>query len=123
MVLALFAIPLIVAVVSDAALSWDGAHYLFRTLDSGVPFIAHDRLIDAPIHWPVLWVNAFTDSLPILRATFGAVHKVMRIVTFGGSVGNTSFHRPVFRRMPDVDPSPGRWYPGALLSAGEPRTY
>lgn len=79
-VLAIFAIPLVIAVISDAALSWDGAFYLFRTLDTGVPFIPHDRLIDAPIHWPVLWADALTDSLPVLRATFGVVHVVTPFV-------------------------------------------
>lgn len=71
--------------ISDAALTWDGAYYLFRTLDTGVPFIAHDRLIDAPIHRPVLWVNSLTDSLTILRATFGAVHVVTPLVALAFS--------------------------------------
>jgi hypothetical protein len=84
-VITIFAIPLIIAAASDAALTWDGAYYLFRTLDTGKPFIAHDRLIDAPIHWPVLWVNALTDSLTILRATFGVVHVVTPLVALAFS--------------------------------------
>ena len=82
-VLTVFVLPLIVAVLTDAALTWDGAFYLFRTLDTGSPHIAHDRLIDGPIHWPVLWVSAFTDSLAVLRATFGIVHVVTPLVALG----------------------------------------
>jgi hypothetical protein len=79
-VVAVFAVPLIVAVMSDAALTWDGAYLLFRTLDTGIPIIPHDRLIDAPIHWPVIWVNSLTDSMTVLRATFGVVHVVTPLV-------------------------------------------
>jgi hypothetical protein len=79
-VLAVFAIPLVVAVFTDAALTWDGAYLLFRTLDTGIPIIPHDRLLDAPIHRPVLWVNAFTNSLPVLRATFGVVHVITPLI-------------------------------------------
>jgi hypothetical protein len=75
-ILVLFLVPLVLAIFADAALTWDGAFYLFRTLDTGRPFIAHDRLIDAPLHWPVLWVNQVADSLSVLRATFGLVHVI-----------------------------------------------
>ena len=80
-ILAVFAVPLIVAVFTDAALTWDGAYLLFRALDSGVPFIPHDRLIDGPINWPVSWVDSLTDSLPILRATFGVVHVITPLIS------------------------------------------
>jgi hypothetical protein len=82
-VLAVFAVPLVVAVFSDAALTWDGAYFLFRTLDSGTPFFSHDRLLYAPIHRPVLWVDSLTDSMRVLRATFGAVHVVTPLISLG----------------------------------------
>jgi hypothetical protein len=81
-VLAVFAIPLAVAVFSDAALTWDGAYLLFWTLDTGTPFVGHDRLLDAPIHRPVLWVNSLTDSMAVLRATFGVVHVITPLISF-----------------------------------------
>jgi len=81
LILTLFAIPLAIAVWNDAALTWDGAYYLFRTLDTGQPFIAHDRLIDAPLHWPILWANRLTDSIPVLRAVFGVLHVITPLLS------------------------------------------
>ena len=76
LVLLAFALPLPVLVLTDAALTWDGAYYLFHMLHTRTPFIAHDRLIDAPLHWPVVLAQHLTDDLPTLRAVFGSLHAV-----------------------------------------------
>jgi hypothetical protein len=82
-ILLLFVVPLAFAVIFDAALTWDGAYLLFWTLDTGEPFVGNDRLLDAPIHRPVLWVNSLTDSMRVLRATFGVVHVITPLISLG----------------------------------------
>lgn len=79
-VFVLVMIALVIAVICDAALTWDGAYYLLMTLDRQVPFIAHDRSIDAPIHWPVLRTNSLTDNLHVLRIVFRFVHIVTPLI-------------------------------------------
>lgn len=81
----LIILGLAIALFSDAALTWDGAYYLFMTLHANVPFVVHDRLIDLPLQWPVLLVNRFTDSLTALRAVFGLIQVITPLVAIAAS--------------------------------------
>lgn len=71
---------LILAVVNNMALTWDGAWYLFTMLNTGQTYIAHDRLIDAPLHMPVIWASQLSDGMRLPLLVFGTVHVVTPIV-------------------------------------------
>jgi hypothetical protein len=61
----------LVGAVCGVALNWDGSAYLFDTLDSRAPFVAHGRLVDVVTEAPTLFAQNFTDRLAILRLVFG----------------------------------------------------
>lgn len=81
LVLVLFGIGLTIAALCEAPFTWDGAWYFFAMIDTGVPFIAHDRLIDAPLHTPVVWLENVTDSMNALRKTFSLLHVLTPLVS------------------------------------------
>jgi len=81
----LVAVGLVFAVVSDVALSWDGAGYLFEILDQRVPFLSHYRLINIVIHAPILLAAAMTGDVAVLRKVFGAVYALIPLVALGAS--------------------------------------
>ena len=66
----LVAAALIVAALCGGPLSWDGAFYLFFTLDRQIPFFSRARAINAVLETPVLAVSHFSDNFMILRAVF-----------------------------------------------------
>ena len=67
---ALVAAALIVAALCGDPLSWDGAFYLFLTLDRQIPFFTRARAINAVLETPVLAVSHFSNNFTILRAVF-----------------------------------------------------
>ncbi len=70
----LTAVGLVFAALCGVALSWDGAAYLFRTLDNQAPFTPNTRLINWPLHWPVIIASRFTSDLPFLQTVFGLTY-------------------------------------------------
>lgn len=70
----LISLALIIAALCGAALSWDGSAYLFQILDKQAPFTPNDRLINIPLHIPVLLVSRWTNNLAILRFVFGLIY-------------------------------------------------
>jgi len=67
---ALVTAALIVAALCGGPLSWDGAFYLFFTLDRQIPFIPMARSANAVLETPVLAVSHFSNNFTILRAVF-----------------------------------------------------
>src|ERR1700732_2093777 len=67
---ALVAMALIVAALCGDPLSWDGAFYLFVTLERRIPFFPPARLIDVGLEIPVWAVSHFSSNLTILRMLF-----------------------------------------------------
>jgi hypothetical protein len=65
------------AVVSGAAMAWDGSYILFKILDLQSPFLPHNRLVNIPLHWIVLLTSRLTNDLSILQMVFGAAHAVI----------------------------------------------
>jgi hypothetical protein len=63
--------------VSGGALSWDGSYVLFKMLDTQSPFVAHNRVVNVPLHWIVLLVNRYTSDVSILQMVFGLVYAVI----------------------------------------------
>ena len=90
------------AVVSDAALSWDGSHYLFRTLNDQSPFVPHERTINVPLHWAVLAVGHLTENAALLRATFGVAHVVFPLLSLVASWWVVRDHAPALLVWPAI---------------------
>ncbi|RIK39971.1 MAG: hypothetical protein DCC55_16490 [Chloroflexi bacterium] len=76
----LTAIGLFIAAFCGAALSWDGATYLFHLLDEQRPFIPNHRLINIPLQWPVLVSSRFTSDITVLRTIFGLSYVTVPLV-------------------------------------------
>ncbi len=68
--LAVVAFGVVVAWWYDAALSWDGAYYLFKVLDLQEPFVPINRGINVPLQVPVLLASRSTSDLSALRRVF-----------------------------------------------------
>ena len=69
---ALFLFALGIAVFVNAPLSYDGAFFLFRVLDTHQFAADHGRLINIPLELPLLVATHFTDNLGALRAISSA---------------------------------------------------
>ena len=76
----LTALGLLIAAFCGAALSWDGAAYLFHVLDEQRPFTPNHRLINIPLQWPVLLSSHFTSDLAVLRTIFGLSYITVPLV-------------------------------------------
>jgi hypothetical protein len=76
----LTAIALVIAALCGAALSWDGSVYLFQVLDKQAPFVPHNRLINVPLHLPVLLASRLTSDLGLLRPIFGLSYVAVPLV-------------------------------------------
>ena len=70
---------LIVAALCRAALSWDGAIYLFELLDNQRPYAPQQRLINWPLDWPVILASRLTSDLPLLAIIFGLVYVAFKL--------------------------------------------
>lgn len=92
--IAIFAVGLAVAAYFEAPLTWDGAYYLFSMLDSGEPFVAHHRIADRWIHWPVVWSLNLFDPLIIPRLVFSVIHVAAPVVALIGSWLVVRNHKP-----------------------------
>jgi len=77
---ALTAIGLISAALCGTALSWDGAAYLFNALDQQRPFTPNNRLINWPLHLPVILASHFTNSLTFLQVIFGMTYAAIPLL-------------------------------------------
>ncbi len=62
---------LVIAAVCGLANTWDGSYYLFRTLDSRVPYVTHQRVLDFALSAPSLAASYFTADLSSIRVVFG----------------------------------------------------
>ena len=71
---ALVLLAIAIATVENAPLSYDGAFYLFRVLDSERFSAAHLRLINIPLQIPVLIALRLTPDLAVLRLAFSAAY-------------------------------------------------
>lgn len=80
-ILIVITLPLGISVLTNAALTWDGAWYLFQMVDTREPFVPHNRLIVSSLHTPLIWSMSVTDNLAILRAIFGITHVITPLVT------------------------------------------
>jgi hypothetical protein len=72
---------LVVAVAYDAPLTWDGAYYLFKTLDLQTPFVPNNRLINIALQQPLLVASQFTSDLGVLRHAFDAGYVLIPLIT------------------------------------------
>lgn len=70
------ALALLLAAVVAAPLTWDGAYYLLKMLDSGEPIIAQGRLADKYLHYPVVWIMGITDSQSVISLVFSVIHVI-----------------------------------------------
>jgi len=77
---ALFLFALGIAVFVNAPLSYDGAFFLFRVLDTHQFAADHGRLINIPLELPVLVATHFTENLRVLRPLFCAAYAVIPVV-------------------------------------------
>jgi hypothetical protein len=74
---------IIIAVVNGAALSWDGAVYLFTLLDRQEAFVPHNRLINVALQTPTLLVSQITDDVLILKAVFNLTYTLIPLISLG----------------------------------------
>ena len=74
MFFALVLLTLGIAAVMSAPLSYDGAFYLFRVLDSQRFSAEHLRLINIPLQLPVLIAMRLTADMSVLRVAFSAAY-------------------------------------------------
>lgn len=70
-----------IAALSGAALSWDGAIYLFELLDKQRPYVSQGRLLTWPLHLPVIAASRATSDLPFLIVVFGLVYAAVPLGT------------------------------------------
>ncbi len=68
--LAIVAIGVATAWWYEAALSWDGAYYLFKALDLREPFVPLNRSVNAALQAPVLLAARTTSDMALLRRLF-----------------------------------------------------
>jgi hypothetical protein len=59
-----------VAAFAGVPLAWDGAFYLFASLDAQIPFIPHGRLINVALELPVVAASHLTQNFTLLRLVF-----------------------------------------------------
>src|SRR3954469_13358756 len=76
---------LICAALCRAALSWDGAIYLFEMLDNQRPYVPQQRLINWPLDWPVVLLSHVTGDLPFLAVVFGLVYVAFQLALLGAA--------------------------------------
>src|SRR5512143_929329 len=65
------------AVISGAALAWDGGYYLFRMLDAQSPVFVQYRYSVIPLHCAVVLLSRLTENVAYLRLAFSAVYVVI----------------------------------------------
>jgi hypothetical protein len=66
----------------EAPLSWDGAYYLFKLLDDGVPFTPLSRWSNVPLQAPVLLArHAGVEDLRILRPLFALPYALIPVAS------------------------------------------
>lgn len=77
----LVVVALGVAVLSRAALLWDGSYYLFATLENQTPFIPNHRYIAAILQTPVLVAYHFSHNLQVLAIVFGLAYAMVPLLS------------------------------------------
>ena len=65
---------LMIAVISGAALAWDGSYHFFKLLDLQRAFVAHNRLIMYPTHSLTIFFSHYVDNLSILQLVYGLAY-------------------------------------------------
>ncbi len=73
----LVSLALIVGAVAGGALLWDGSYYLYKALDTNVPYVPHGRLINIPLQWPVILISHFVTDINVLKLIFGLVYALV----------------------------------------------
>jgi hypothetical protein len=81
----LAAIGFAVAALCGAALSWDGAIYLFELLDKQRPYVSQGRLVTWPLHLPVVLASKVTSDLAALTIVFGLVYTALPFATLAAA--------------------------------------
>jgi hypothetical protein len=68
------------AAASGAAMSWDGSYILFKILDLQSAIPVHNRFVNVPLHWIILFTARFTTDLNILQMVFGLVYAAVPLM-------------------------------------------
>lgn len=77
----LLALGLLASVVSGAALSYDGAYYMFEVTDTGIPLAPYSRLPDLLLHYPVVLMRRLTSNAGALITVFGTLHVIFPLLS------------------------------------------
>jgi len=68
------------ATIVSAPLSFDGAFFFFQVLDTHQFAAYHGRLINVALQLPVMLATRYTESLPILRASFSIAYTAIPLI-------------------------------------------
>lgn len=79
------AIAMLIAGVSGAALSFDGSNYLFQILDSQAPHTPNDRLVNVPLHLPVILASHLTSNMSVLGIVFSLIYATIPLLALVAS--------------------------------------
>jgi hypothetical protein len=77
---ALVVLALGMSALVSAPLSFDGAFFLFRVLDTQRFAAYHGRIINIPLQLPVLAAAHFTQNMDLLRLTFSAAYAAIPLL-------------------------------------------
>jgi len=78
---AAISLGLLVLAASGAALSWDGAYYLYETLNNQTFFTPQSRYTDIVLEAPVLLMSHLTSNLSVLSLVFGLSYVALPLAT------------------------------------------
>ena len=84
--LAIGTLSVIVAAVLGLASSWDGATYLWTTLDRQIPFTPNLRFINVGLQVPLLLASRFTADSWLLETVFGLSYAAVPLIVLAGSI-------------------------------------
>lgn len=78
--LSLMAAAFIIIGLSDAALAFDGSTYLYSVLENQRPHTPNNRLVNLPLHVPVLMAAHVTSNMATLRLVFGLTYAAIPLI-------------------------------------------
>jgi len=78
---ALIGLSLLILAVSGAALSWDGAYYLYQVLNTQTFFTPNARYVNIPLQAPTLLASHLTSNLSALSLVFGLSYAALPLAT------------------------------------------
>lgn len=72
---------LIFAAVSGGSLLWDGSYYMYRIVDTHIPFERFPGSLTLILALPVLLATDLTNQIPVLQAVFGLTYALIPILS------------------------------------------